>query len=218
VSQDTLEQLYVTEALTIRQVADRLGVGEATVSAALRSYGIPVSLRPPRRRPAREILEDLYLHQGLSAREIAQRYGVHPNTPWLWLATAGIPRRPAGRRRSEESHLASSSDAHDDALLKPGDVAALFGVNPRTVACWARLGRLPGAVRTPGGQRRYRWGDVANLLARHRHVDGHDQAHGPLDGPARRHARPDPDPEPADDRAELDPAPAGGASPFVQGL
>lgn len=50
-------------------------------------------------------------------------------------------------------------------LLKSGEVAALFRVDPKTVARWAAKGLLPSTV-TPGGQRRYRETDVRALLAR----------------------------------------------------
>lgn len=49
-------------------------------------------------------------------------------------------------------------------LLKTGEVARLFGVNPKTVWAWATKGRL-SSVRTPGGQHRYRAADVARLFA-----------------------------------------------------
>ncbi len=53
----------------------------------------------------------------------------------------------------------------DDELLTPGEVAELFGVNPRTVARWADDGQLD-AIKTLGGHRRYRAGDVRRLLER----------------------------------------------------
>lgn len=43
--------------------------------------------------------------------------------------------------------------------MRPGEVAALFGVNPKTVTRWAKEGRLP-SIRTVGGHRRYRASDV----------------------------------------------------------
>jgi excisionase family DNA binding protein len=51
----------------------------------------------------------------------------------------------------------------DDGLLRPREVAHMFGVRPTTVARWAREGRLT-AVRTPGGHRRYRLGEVQKML------------------------------------------------------
>ena len=53
-----------------------------------------------------------------------------------------------------------------DALLTPGEVAALFRVDPKTVTRWAISGKLP-SVKTPGGHRRYRQTDVTALLTAH---------------------------------------------------
>lgn len=39
-------------------------------------------------------------------------------------------------------------------LLMPGEVARLLGVNPKTVARWAKSGQLP-CIRTLGGHRRF---------------------------------------------------------------
>lgn len=51
-----------------------------------------------------------------------------------------------------------------DHLLLPMEVAALFKVDPKTVTRWALSGRLT-SIRTIGGHRRYRWGDVQEALA-----------------------------------------------------
>ena len=48
----------------------------------------------------------------------------------------------------------------DDDLLTPREVAALTGVTVTTVARWARAEILKAAALTPGGQRRFRRGDV----------------------------------------------------------
>lgn len=50
-----------------------------------------------------------------------------------------------------------------DSLLTPGQVAALFHVDPKTVTRWAHAGRL-GSLRTPGGHRRFRESEVMQLL------------------------------------------------------
>ena len=52
----------------------------------------------------------------------------------------------------------------DDKLLTPAEVAALFRVQPQTVARWARSGVLKSA-RTGGRHRRYWESDVKRLLA-----------------------------------------------------
>jgi excisionase family DNA binding protein len=49
-------------------------------------------------------------------------------------------------------------------LLTPGEVAALFRVDPKTVTRWATAGRI-GSIRTPGGHRRFRESEVNQLLA-----------------------------------------------------
>ena len=50
-----------------------------------------------------------------------------------------------------------------DRLLTPGEVAALFRVDPKTVTRWAAAGRL-SSIRTPGGHRRFREAEVRALL------------------------------------------------------
>jgi excisionase family DNA binding protein len=50
-----------------------------------------------------------------------------------------------------------------DLMLTPGEVAALFRVDPKTVARWAAAGRLP-SVKTPGGHHRFHARHVLPLL------------------------------------------------------
>jgi transposase-like protein len=56
-----------------------------------------------------------------------------------------------------------SSDLPADQLLRPREVAAIFGVRASTVARWAREGRLTPLL-TPGGHRRYSLRDVRRIL------------------------------------------------------
>lgn len=58
-------------------------------------------------------------------------------------------------------------------LLTPGEVAALFRVDPKTVTRWAAAGRI-GSIRTPGGHRRFRESEVSALLE-----NGFEQAFTP---------------------------------------
>jgi excisionase family DNA binding protein len=51
----------------------------------------------------------------------------------------------------------------EDELLTPGEVARLFGVNPKTITRWAMAGKLR-PIRTLGGHRRYRASEVRSLL------------------------------------------------------
>jgi len=52
----------------------------------------------------------------------------------------------------------------DDELLRPREVAEIFGVRPTTIARWAREGRIE-PVHTPGGHRRYPRTAVRRLLS-----------------------------------------------------
>lgn len=57
-------------------------------------------------------------------------------------------------------------DTPDDLeLLTPGEVARLFGVDPKTVTRWATAGKLT-PLRTLGGHRRYRSTEVYEVLER----------------------------------------------------
>jgi excisionase family DNA binding protein len=54
-------------------------------------------------------------------------------------------------------------DGSSERLLTPGEVAALFRVDPKTVTRWAASGRI-SSIRTPGGHRRFRESEVRALL------------------------------------------------------
>ena len=54
-------------------------------------------------------------------------------------------------------------DDNSERLLTPGEVAALFRVDPKTVTRWAASGRI-SSIRTPGGHRRFRESEVHALL------------------------------------------------------
>lgn len=53
-------------------------------------------------------------------------------------------------------------DYQDDELMKPGEIATIFRVNPKTVTRWFKAG-LVGGLRTPGGHIRVYAADVARL-------------------------------------------------------
>ena len=57
-----------------------------------------------------------------------------------------------------------TTSATAERLLTPGEVAALFRVDPKTVTRWASAGRI-GSIRTPGGHRRFRESEVREMLA-----------------------------------------------------
>lgn len=68
-----------------------------------------------------------------------------------------------------------------DALLTPGEVAAMFRVDPKTVTRWAQAGKV-SSIRTLGGHRRFLESEVRALMA----GLGPDQAETAQQPPARR--------------------------------
>ena len=66
---------------------------------------------------------------------------------------------------TQEAHIMTvTTTASAERLLTPGEVAALFRVDPKTVTRWASAGRI-GSIRTPGGHRRFRESEVREMLA-----------------------------------------------------
>jgi excisionase family DNA binding protein len=57
----------------------------------------------------------------------------------------------------------SGPPAGADRLMTPGEVAAVFRVDPKTVTRWAAAGRI-GSLKTPGGHHRFRESEVYMLL------------------------------------------------------
>lgn len=51
------------------------------------------------------------------------------------------------------------TDPFDEVWLTPGEVAAMFRVDPKTVTRWGQTGRL-SCILTPGGHRRFRESEV----------------------------------------------------------
>jgi excisionase family DNA binding protein len=60
-----------------------------------------------------------------------------------------------------------------ETFLRPGEVAAIFGVQPRTVVRWAQDGRLP-SIRTPGGHTRFHADAVRALVAERERTDARE--------------------------------------------
>src|SRR6476619_7664229 len=71
-------------------------------------------------------------------------------------------------------------DGNSERLLTPGEVAALFRVDPKTVTRWAASGRI-SSIRTPGGHRRFRESEVRALL------EGDEALDEPASGNGRAH-------------------------------
>jgi excisionase family DNA binding protein len=70
-----------------------------------------------------------------------------------------------GRLRVREAGVTTSGvGGRRERLLRSHEVGELLGVTPKTVALWARTGKL-AATTTAGGHRRFRRSDVDAILA-----------------------------------------------------
>lgn len=63
---------------------------------------------------------------------------------------------------------------HIEELLTPAEVAALFGVDPKTVARWATAKHIR-VTRTIGGHRRYYKADIDRELERRQRREAYEQ-------------------------------------------
>ena len=75
-------------------------------------------------------------------------------------------RIPEAVRRPRKRLLAAGTETArraPDELLTSAEVAERFGVDQRTAVLWAKRGRLR-ALRTPGGQHRFRAAEIESLL------------------------------------------------------
>jgi len=75
-----------------------------------------------------------------------------------WVGRLNLKRHLQQSRKGEVMGLASDANG----LLRPGEVADMFRVDPKTVTRWANDGKL-SVIRTLGGHRRFREQEVMEL-------------------------------------------------------
>jgi excisionase family DNA binding protein len=95
-------------------------------------------------------------------QQVADHSGVHPAAVKRWARKGLVKKQtttPTGRHPNSE--LGGIPPLPE--MLSPAQVAALFGVDPRTVTRWAHQGRLT-AIRTPGGHHRFPTSEIRRLL------------------------------------------------------
>ena len=93
------------------------------------------------------------------ARPSAKRRPISRNLGRKYSFSAKLEGPNRGLRGQSEENV----DGNNERLLTPGEVAALFRVDPKTVTRWAASGRIT-SIRTPGGHRRFRESEVRALL------------------------------------------------------
>ncbi|MGQ0629966.1 MAG: hypothetical protein ACT4P1_02925 [Sporichthyaceae bacterium] len=133
---NVLEQLYVTEGLSLKEVSERLGPpwSKRVVQRALELHGIPMRpARPPARRQAlmsRELLERMYVDEGRSLPEVAASFGVAINTVIHRMEALGIDRRKGGWRSVGDRQpltRALLQELRIDKRMSAGQIAEMLG-------------------------------------------------------------------------------------------
>jgi DNA-binding CsgD family transcriptional regulator len=96
-----LQEWYLVQRLTSRQIGDRLGMSERTVRNRLAEYGIDTRSRGAHNREDRhdlseEDLIELYVRAGLTATEVGDKFGVSRNVVLRVAHDLGLPVRLGG--------------------------------------------------------------------------------------------------------------------------
>lgn len=162
---EVLEELYVCQNLTIRQVAARTGLSPRQVWRRLEEAGIPRRPSGPRRTaldPKR--LEDLYLRRGLSMDAVARELRVSRGVVERSLRIHGIR-----RRRRERIPRQLLEELYVRRRLSAEGVAARTGTTKAIVLAdlryWGLARRAGGGARALSRETLERvYHDVVDLL------------------------------------------------------
>ena len=119
-----LQELYVSQRLTSKEIGARLEMSERTVRDRLNEFGIPLRTRGWANREDRillpiELVETMYLKEGLSAQEIAREFGTSRHIVLRLAHDHGWPVRlggPPARRGPTEIELLEAMYADPDVV------------------------------------------------------------------------------------------------------
>ncbi|GEM_PF-4369458 len=95
-SKEELENLYVTQKLSVMKIAKKIGVAEDTIKHWIISYGLEYKAKGPRKKLigiTKNDLIQLYSIQKLSTRQIANKYNTTKTVITYWLRKYNIPIR-----------------------------------------------------------------------------------------------------------------------------
>lgn len=143
----TLYDLYVTQELHQREVAERLGASQQQVSHWLIEAGI--ARRDLRNLASRNIhkpdaseLERLYLVEYLTTRQIAAQLGVVPTAVKQWLKKYDITRRPAHKGMTSRGITPPTREELYHFIhvehLGYRQIAAKYGIHFGSIAYWLK--------------------------------------------------------------------------------
>jgi len=161
ITRDQLQQLYVEQRLSTRQVADELGCGPTRVLAALRRHHIPIRTERPT-VPSLDVdeptLRDLYVAQHLDDQTIGAELGVPAWRVTMRRRELGI-RRPAGRPPHKTPPDPPAPDVLARLYIDEGhtleDIAHRHHTSSPVVRTWLNDAGIPVQPRTAREHRKH---------------------------------------------------------------
>ncbi|HEV2070349.1 MAG TPA: hypothetical protein VGR26_11185 [Acidimicrobiales bacterium] len=163
-----LRELYVVDALTVREVAERFGVPHHRVIRELALAGIPRRSRHERRpRGARaavtdEALRELYVERGLTIRELGAAFGVSDEYVRKRLRQCQLAKRPGtfvpklGRDRAEVSADAAELYEAGHGMREVSEVLGISSSEVRELLHEAGVSVRPPGLPSAADQRHRR--------------------------------------------------------------
>lgn len=111
IPKDVLEQLYVKQKLTAREVGQTMGIDRHTVCRHLKRHGLIRSKsevlvlrwRGKRKLPEPREVEHLYWNKGLTISEIAQMFNVPQTDVWAYMKRYDISRKSISAAKKGKS-------------------------------------------------------------------------------------------------------------------
>jgi len=177
-NEGVLQELYLAQELSMREVAEKIGGSVAVVSKWLKRHNIPTTpsggepAAPELRDP--EALRRLYVHEDMTVPEIADRFGCSGSTVRRRMKDHGIETDPY-----PDFDELRDSDLMREWYLEDGlttrEIAAKCGCPPVTALVWINRHGIPVPERSswvPSGNNHPLW-------------KGGEQNYGPL-WPAQR--------------------------------
>lgn len=156
IDRDVLHQLYVDQQLTVREVADRLGVPKNRIIRELALTGIPRRSRHARRPRGPQLaatperLTDLYVDQGLTLAQLGAELQVSEQYLRRRLKELGITKRPGtfGPKPARTNRLVARACLLYTSGLSMTAVADKLGISATQVALILTEAGVP--IRRPG--------------------------------------------------------------------
>lgn len=190
---EPLAELYLREKLSIKRIAEKLGINSDAVRKNLLAYRIPIRPRAlyTTTRLTPELLRPLYIDQNLTAEQIAGRLGYSVLTIRKRLFFFGIKKRAGGSRAAAAVAAAAESlpsapaeltvettlkisaaefgAAAEHEFFTVAEIVAKYQLHPCSVRKLIRSGIFPHAFRQKIGKIR-RWlvpaADLQNFVPR----------------------------------------------------